>query len=196
MKLILASQSPRRKELLSMIVPEFAVRVSQEEERLAPGVPPEEAVRALAQAKAEAVAAELTPQEREAADWCVIGADTVVVIDGKILGKPHSHEECVAMLRRLSGREHIVYTGVAVLAPERRRAFCETTRVTFYPLSEQEIQWYASTQEPYDKAGSYGIQGLGSVLVQGIRGDFYNVMGLPVARLYRALRDLGALPRA
>ena len=196
MKLILASQSPRRKELLSMIVPEFEVRVSQEEERLTPGVPPEEAVRALAQVKAESVAESLSPEEREdPSGWCVVGADTVVVIDGKILGKPHSHEECVAMLQRLSGREHIVYTGVAVLTPDRRRAFCETTRVTFYPLSEQEVQWYASTREPYDKAGAYGIQGPGSVLVQGIRGDFFNVMGLPVARLYRALRDLGALPR-
>ena len=192
MKFILASQSPRRRELLAMIVPEFLVRVSPDEEVLPPGVPPEEAVQTLALAKAQGVARTLPQNLREDPQgWCVMGADTVVTIDGAILGKPHSRAECCQMLGRLSGRTHTVCTGVAVLTQEAQRVFCQTTQVAFYPLTQEEICRYADTPEPYDKAGAYGIQGQGSVLVREIQGDFYTVMGLPVARLYRVLKEMG-----
>ncbi len=195
MELILASQSPRRRELLGMITEDFTVRVSQADETLTPGVTPEEGVKSLALRKAQAVADALPHGPGQApGGWCVVGADTLVVITGEILGKPRDHDDCVAMLRRLSGREHTVYTGVAVLTSGgASRVFCEATQVQFYPLTEEEIQDYAATGEPYDKAGAYGIQGRGGVLVRGIHGDFYNVMGLPVGRLYRSLRELGAL---
>lgn len=183
--LILASQSPRRRELLTNITPEFTVRVSQAEEDLAPGTPPEEAVEQLALRKAQAVL-RLRPEPE---DWVVIGSDTVVAIDGKILGKPRGREDCLIMLETLSGREHTVHTGVALLRGERERVFRETAQVEFWPLSPEERAWYADTPEPYDKAGGYGVQGLGSLLVKGIRGDYFTVMGLPVSRLWRELRD-------
>lgn len=183
--LILASQSPRRKELLSTILPDFATQVSAADETLPDEITPVEAVRHLAAKKAEAVLS-LQPDPEEVV---VIGSDTVVAIDGKILGKPHTPEECTEMLRALSGREHAVHTGVALLRGTSRRVFQETTFVQFWPLTEEEIAWYASTPEPYDKAGGYGIQGLGSRLVKGITGDYFTVMGLPVSRLWRELRS-------
>lgn len=182
--LILASQSPRRRELLSGIVPAFTVQVSDVDETLDPGTPPERAVEELALRKAGAVLALQADPE----DCVVVGSDTVVTIDGKILGKPHSREECLAMLDLLSGRVHRVHTGAALLRGEQSRVFHETAEVEFWPLSREEREWYASTPEPYDKAGGYGIQGLGSVLVKGIRGDFFTIMGLPVSRLWRELR--------
>ncbi len=183
-QVILASQSPRRRELMEKITPGFAVQVSAADESLPSGTPPEEAVRQLALRKARAVLA----QQQAPAGCVVIGADTVVAIDGQTLGKPHSREECLAMLERLSGREHVVYTGVALLQGERERLFREAARVEFWPLTPEEMRWYADTPEPYDKAGGYGIQGLGSVLVKGIAGDYFTVMGLPVSRLWRELR--------
>lgn len=184
-KLILASQSPRRQELLRNITPDFTVQVSQVEENLAPGTSPGEAVEQLALRKAQAVFC-LQPDPE---DCIVIGSDTVVAIDGRILGKPHSREECLGMLEALSGREHTVYTGVALLGGGRERLFRERAQVEFWPLSPAERGWYAATPEPYDKAGGYGVQGLGSLLVRAIRGDYFTVMGLPVARLWRELRD-------
>ena len=128
------------------------------------------------------------PQKQTAA---VIGSDTVVYIDGEILGKPHSREEAVSMISRLSGRSHTVCTGVTVITAEETRTFHETTEVHFYPLSPQEVEWYCSLKEPYDKAGAYGIQAAGALLVQGLTGDYFNVMGLPVAALARHLREMG-----
>lgn len=190
-KIILGSGSPRRKELLALITPEYTVQSADADETLAPGTPPIEAVEQLSRLKADAVWA-LHPSERE--NLAVIGADTIVFIDGQILGKPHSHEEAVAMIRRLSGRTHVVCTGVTVITAEQSVTFHQQTEVKFYALSEREIEWYCSLAEPYDKAGAYGIQGAGAVLIEGINGDYFNVMGLPVAKLARALRALSVLP--
>lgn len=189
-KLILASQSPRRRELLEMMTRDFAVEVSQADETLPAGIHPAQGVRELALRKARAVA-ELQP--REGQDWCVIGADTLVALDRRILGKPRDAAQCREMLEALSGRRHTVYTAVALVTPARHRVFCQEAQVEFYPLTPEEIAAYAATDEPYDKAGAYGIQGRGALLVRGITGDFYTVMGLPVAQLYRELVGLGAL---
>lgn len=192
MKFILASQSPRRKELLSRVVSDFDVRVSHVEEVVPAGLQPQEVVMHLAKIKAEAVARELR-LEQPAQRFAVIGADTVVVLDHQIMGKPKDRADCVRMLSALSGREHAVYTGVAVVVDGRTESFYERTAVRFLPLSDEEINWYASLDEPYDKAGAYGIQGYGSLLVEGICGDYFNVMGLPVASLRRRLLSLGVL---
>ncbi len=192
MKFILASQSPRRKELLSRVVSDFDVRVSHVEEVVPAGLQPQEVVMHLAKIKAEAVAKELK-QEQPAQRFAVIGADTVVALDHQIMGKPKDRADCVRMLSALSGREHAVYTGVAVVVDGRTESFYERTAVRFLPLSDEEINWYASLDEPYDKAGAYGIQGYGSLLVEGICGDYFNVMGLPVASLRRRLLSLGVL---
>lgn len=191
-KIILASQSPRRRALMESIAPGFTVEVSGTEEGLAPGTPPGEAVEQLALRKARAVAA----RQDGPSGWVVIGADTVVAVDGRTLGKPRDREECVGMLERLSGREHLVYTGVALVKGAEERVFREEARVRFWPLTPEEIRWYAGTPEPYDKAGGYGIQGLGAVLVREIAGDYFTVMGLPVSRLWRELRAFapGTLP--
>lgn len=188
-KIILASASPRRHELLGLITPDFTVQSADADETIAPGTAPIEAVEQLSRIKADAVW-QLHPERGELA---VIGADTIVFIDGEILGKPHSHDEAVSMIHRLSGRTHTVCTGVTVMTAERSLTFHQQTEVTFYPLSEREIDWYCSLKEPYDKAGAYGIQGAGAQLIEGINGDYFNVMGLPVAKLSRALRELNAL---
>ena len=192
MKFILASQSPRRKELLARVVSDFDVRVSHVEEVVPAGLQPQEVVMHLAKIKAEAVARELR-LEQPAQRFAVIGADTVVALDHQIMGKPKDRADCVRMLSALSGREHAVYTGVAVVVDGRTESFYERTAVRFLPLSDEEINWYASLDEPYDKAGAYGIQGYGSLLVEGICGDYFNVMGLPVASLRRRLLSMGVL---
>ncbi len=192
MKFILASQSPRRKELLSRVVSDFDVRVSHVEEVVPAGLQPQEVVMHLAKIKAEAVARELR-LEQPAQRFAVIGADTVVVLDHQIMGKPKDRADCVRMLSALSGREHAVYTGVAVVVDGWTESFYERTAVRFLQLSDEEINWYASLDEPYDKAGAYGIQGYGSLLVEGICGDYFNVMGLPVASLRRRLLSMGVL---
>lgn len=192
MKFILASQSPRRKELLSRVVSDFDVRVSHVEEVVPAGLQPQEVVMHLAKIKAEAVAQELR-LEQPAQRFAVIGADTVVALDHQIMGKPKDRADCVRMLSALSGREHAVYTGVAVVVDGRTESFYERTAVRFLPLSDEKINWYASLDEPYDKAGAYGIQGYGSLLVEGICGDYFNVMGLPVASLRRRLLSMGVL---
>ena len=192
MKFILASQSPRRKELLSRVVSDFDVCVSHVEEVVPAGLQPQEVVMHLAKIKAEAVARELR-LEQPAQRFAVIGADTVVALDHQIMGKPKDRADCVRMISALSGREHAVYTGVAVVVDGRTESFYERTAVRFLPLSDEEINWYASLDEPYDKAGAYGIQGYGSLLVEGICGDYFNVMGLPVASLRRRLLSMGVL---
>ena len=184
--IILASKSPRRQELMNHITSDFEVIVSEVEEILPGGILPEEAPVYLSGIKAEAVAADRP-------DRVVIGADTVVILDGAVLGKPRDEQDAVRMLRALSGKVHTVVTGCCIIKDGKQVAFSEMTRVEFYSLSDREIMEYIATGEPFDKAGAYGIQGKGSVLVKRIEGDFFNVMGLPVGRLKRELEGIGAL---
>ncbi|MBR3935146.1 MAG: septum formation inhibitor Maf [Oscillospiraceae bacterium] len=177
---ILASGSPRRKELLSLIIPEYEVLVSGCEEFVPEGTPAEKVPAILAEQKALAVA-KLRPEDT------VIGSDTVVVLGGEIFGKPKDKAHAHSMLRALSGKKHFVYTGVAVAEKGSVRSFVQKTEVEFYELSDENIDNYIATGEPMDKAGAYGIQGKGSVLVKGITGDYFNVMGLPVAETARFL---------
>ena len=178
---ILASASPRRKELLGLITKEFKIIPSCVEEAVPDGVPPEKQPEYLARLKAEDIAKKY-PHD------IVIGADTSVIIDDCVLGKPDGREQAKAMLSRLSGRTHKVETGCAVIKNGECRSFSSVTEVEFYPLEDKEIEEYIATGEPFDKAGAYGIQGKGGLLVKAIRGDWYNVVGLPVARLARTLK--------
>lgn len=186
MELILASQSPRRRELLTQMgLGEFRICAPDVDEHLDGRPTPQELVTTLSRRKADAVAA-------QAGDGAlVIAADTVVSVDGVILGKPRSQADAKRMLTVLSGRSHEVYTGLTVLYGERAMTECEMTQVTFRPLTGEEIDCYIRTGEPMDKAGAYGIQGFGSLLVEGLHGDYFNVMGLPVCRLGRILAGLG-----
>lgn len=184
--LILASQSPRRRELLGLITPWFRVAPTGCDETLCCADPAEHA-RQLALRKAQSALASLEPAPSDA----VIAADTIVALEDALLEKPASPAQAKEMLTRLSGREHRVFTGVAVAYQGRLHAFVEQTRVVFYPLSETEIDQYVATGEPMDKAGAYGIQGKGALLVESITGDYCNVVGLPVARLARLLNRLG-----
>lgn len=177
---ILASASPRRKELLGLITKEFKIIPSGVEETVPDGVPPEKQPEYLARLKAEDIA-------KKYPHGTVIGADTSVIIDDCVLGKPDGREQARAMLSRLSGRTHKVVTGCAVIKNGECRSFSSVTEVEFYPLEDKEIEEYIATGEPFDKAGAYGIQGKGGLLVKAIRGDWYNVVGLPVARLARVL---------
>ena len=179
---ILASKSPRRNELLHRITDDFEIIVSDVDEILPDGIAPKEAPVYLAALKANAVA-------QEQKGRTVIGADTVVILDGVILGKPKDEDDAYAMLRALSGRTHTVITGCCITDGARELRFSESTRVTFYELSDREIGEYIATGDPMDKAGSYGIQEKATLFVKGIEGDFFNVMGLPIAKLYRKLKE-------
>lgn len=181
---VLASQSPRRKELLEQAGIDFTIQPSVKEEIYDPADRPEKIVSSLALQKAE----EVFLQHPEAV---VIGSDTMVAVDGSMLGKPRDEEEAASMLRKLSGRTHQVHTGAAILSREGRTVFTETVQVTFYPLTESEIKSYIQSKEPADKAGAYGIQGLGAVLVERIEGDYFSIVGLPVAKVVRALKKHG-----
>jgi septum formation protein len=187
MKLILASSSLRRAEILRDAGIEFEAIPSHVDERRLEGEPVETMVRRLAEAKARAVAA------RVKGSAIVIGADTVVVLGADVLGKPVSIEDARDMLSLLSGRTHAVLTGLAAISlPDgATRIEPERTRVTFAPLTPQEIEEYLASGEPMDKAGAYAIQGRGGRFVTGIEGCYFNVVGLPLARLYRILRELG-----
>lgn len=178
---ILASASPRRRELLTLAGVDFTVKTADVEEKTVPGLTPEDTVKQLAEIKATAVA-EKNPS------CTVIGADTVVASDGKILGKPKTCEEAYEMLKSLSGKTHHVYTGVCIVKNKEKAVFAEETAVTFYELSDDEIYSYVDTGDCYDKAGAYGIQSGGCTLVKKIDGDYFNVVGLPVARLVRELK--------
>lgn len=180
--LILASASPRRKELLELVQIPFEIHVSEVEEKIEETASPAEVVMSLAAQKAADVA-------RHYPHAVVLGADTIVTYGARMLGKPNSKEEAVEMLRLLSGNIHEVYTGVALVSEGETFTFYERTEVTFWKLSEEEIQAYVETGEPLDKAGSYGIQGKGATLVKKINGDYYSVVGLPVARIVRELRS-------
>ena len=184
--LILASASPRRRELLTQAGLTFQVVPSHWEETAPNGLSPQERVRFLARGKAQDVA-RLCPND------VIIGADTLVFLDDQPLGKPHSEQEAAAMLQSLSGRTHSVSTGVCILAPGKEICFAVTTEVTFYPLEGADIAAYIATGEPMDKAGAYGIQGRGAVFVRGICGDYNNVVGLPLAETVRALRQISAV---
>ena len=185
MKLILASGSPRRVELLEKMGLTFQVEPSNTDETLEPGLTPQQEVVHLSLGKAQAVAA------GHSEPAVVLSADTVVELDGKILGKPHSEAEAAEMLRALSGRSHRVLTGVTVMGSEGTMTHCEEAEVYFRPLTEEEIQWYVGTGEPMDKAGAYGIQGYAAMFIEKIHGDYYNVMGLPVCRVGLMLRQAG-----
>ena len=185
MQIILASQSPRRKELLGQMgISDFIIRPAVGEEKAAPGLTPAQLVEALSLHKGLEVAS-------TAPGDLVIAADTVVAVDGQVLGKPHSKEEAVQMLTALSGRTHTVYTGVTLCRDGDVLTEHEATQVRFRPLTAREIEAYVATGEPMDKAGSYGIQGYGALLVEGIEGDYSNVVGLPVCRLGRMLARFG-----
>ena len=181
MQLILASQSPRRKELLGLFHIPFTVRVADIDEAMDPAKAPFDEVARVSRLKAQAI-------PRENGD-VVIAADTIVVCCGKILGKPHSEAEAVDMLRLLSGRDHQVMTGVTVLTDDTCITFTDVTDIHFRELSHGEIRRYVATGEPMDKAGSYGIQGGAALFAEKMVGDYYNVMGLPVCRLWMALRQ-------
>lgn len=190
MKLILASASPRRSEILRNAGLQFEIRKTDvDESRLADELPGDY-VRRLALTKALSAAADYREFDGEA---LVLGADTVVVVDADILGKPASQDDARTMLRRLSGRIHEVHTGLALLRTPgaERRVLEEITRVHFASLSEQEIEDYIATGEPFDKAGAYAIQGIGGRYVTRIEGCYFNVMGLPLAKLWPLLRELG-----
>ena len=182
MDIILASASPRRSELMTLAGFRFDVICADIDEIVPEKALPQEVVMSLALQKAQAVAKD----HRKSA---VVGSDTVVALDGKILGKPRSESEAAEMLRSLSGRIHKVFTGVAIVCGEKVTSFFEETEVEFYPLTDQEILDYVATGEPMDKAGAYGIQGRGAVLVKRINGDYFNVMGLPISKVYRELKD-------
>ena len=183
MGLILASGSPRRKEILENAGYKFEIITADADETLPEKISPEEAVKFLAELKGDAV--------KKDNGGVVISADTVVAFGEKILGKPKSEEDAKGMLKMLSGNIHSVYTGVCVQDEEKKIIFAEKTDVKFYELSEKEIDNYVLTGEPMDKAGSYGIQGKGAVLVEKIDGDYLNVVGLPLARLSRVLKQFG-----
>lgn len=176
--IILASQSPRRQELLKLITNDFEIKVSNVDESLPSGISPKNAVLYLSKIKAE-------PFKNDSD--IIIGADTVVALDGKILGKPKNEENAREMLRFLSGKAHSVFTGVTVIKGDIAKSFAVETKVKFFDLTDEEIDEYIKTGESADKAGAYGIQGYGSLLVEKIDGDYFNVVGLPVSRLAREL---------
>lgn len=182
--IILASSSPRRRELLSMIGLHYVIETSGEEEIQPHGLPPAEFVKTLALQKAQPVA-DLHPED------CVIGADTIVYLEGDILGKPHTPEVAKAFLTRMQGKQHVVFTGVAVLKNGKADVrHCET-RVAFAPMTQREIEAYVATGEPLDKAGAYGVQGPGGIFVERVEGNYFNVIGLPLPLLYKMLIDAG-----
>ena len=182
MQLILASASPRRKELLGLFHVPFTIRVADIDETMDPNLAPAEEVGRVSRMKALAV-----PRESEDV---VIAADTIVVCNHRVLGKPHSPEEAVETLRLLSGRDHQVMTGVTVARGNAVETFTEITDLHFRELTEKEILAYVATGEPMDKAGSYGIQGGAALFCSHMVGDYYNVMGLPVCRLGETLRRM------
>ena len=179
MRVILASQSPRRRELLGLFRIPFTVRAADIDETMDPAADPAAEVARVSLAKAQA-----TPRQPEDV---VIAADTIVVLDGAVLGKPADREDAVRMLTALSGRDHQVMTGLAVLRGEQTLFHTEITDIHFRPLSEREIREYVATGEPMDKAGAYGIQGGAALFAEKMHGDYYNVMGLPVCKLWQML---------
>lgn len=200
-RIILASASPRRKELLSQIGMDFEVRVSAADEKTQ-CTEPSKIVRELSRIKARDVFAAFPEKDR--GNVLIIGADTIVCLDGRIMGKPQNKEQAEEMLDALQGNTHQVYTGVALIWQEparglsqavvREHSFYEKTSVSLFPMTVQEIADYVNTGEPLDKAGAYGIQGKFAAYIRGIEGDFYNVVGLPTGRLYQELKKVLPAP--
>lgn len=182
-KVVLASQSPRRQELIKLIFDSVEILPADCDETLPEGIGAREAVEYLSKIKNDA-SAKLTEKEN-----LVISADTVVAVDNEILGKPVDKEDARRMISLLSGKVHQVYTGVTLSLNEKTKTFSEKTDVEFFDLTENEIEEYISSKEPYDKAGAYGIQGKAGLLVKGINGDYYNVVGFPIARLKREFEE-------
>ena len=182
MQLILASASPRRRELLEKFGVPFLIRAADIDETMDPGKAPFDEVGRVSRRKALATEKEF--------DDILIAADTIVVCEGKVLGKPRDEEDAAAMLRLLSGRDHQVMTGCTVLRGDRCETFTEVTDIHFRELSDKEIARYVASKEPMDKAGSYGIQGGAALFCERMVGDYYNVMGLPVCRLGQVLKEL------
>lgn len=179
-KYVLASQSPRRKQLLEWAEVDFEIVVEPTEETFPPGLSPEEAAVSIARQKAAAV--------RPQTDKTIIAADTIVVLGEEIIGKPVDRDDAVTILQKLSGRHHRVITGVVISGGGREAAFADVTDVEFHPLTTAQLQFYVDKYKPYDKAGAYAIQEwIGVVGIKRIKGDFYNVMGLPVSRVVQAL---------
>lgn len=182
-RVILASASPRRQELIKLIFDNTEVLPAQCDETLPQGIGAREAVEYLSNIKNQAILSEVN------GDCLIISADTVVAVNNEILGKPVDKGDARRMISLLSGRIHQVYTGVTISYKDKVKTFSEKTDVEFFPLTEEETEEYISTSEPYDKAGGYGIQGKAGLLIKGINGDYYNVVGLPVARLKRELQE-------
>ena len=186
-RIILASNSPRRKELLAGLGIEFDVKVLPDvDESYPPDLPVAQVAAYIAREKAEAYRRVMAP------DDLVITADTIVVVGDEVMGKPHDADDARRMLRKLSGRTHLVITGVCLLTATALRSFSVTTEVTFKPLTDEEIDHYVRVYRPFDKAGAYGIQEwIGYIGVTGLRGSYFNVMGLPVQRIYTELSTIG-----
>lgn len=183
-KIILASQSPRRKQLLEWAEIPFDILVRETDEHFPPGLSPSEVAIYIARNKALAI-------QEEAGERIVLAADTIVVLDDHIIGKPVHREDAVSMLLALSGEKHFVVTGVVIRKGDAEIAFADMTEVDFHELTESEIEFYVDKYKPYDKAGAYAIQEwIGVVGIRAIRGDFYNVMGLPVSRVVRELHRI------
>ena len=184
-KIILASQSPRRKQLLEWAEVPFEVVVNETDERFPPGLTPEEVAIYIARNKALAV------QEKRKPDEVILAADTIVLLGENIIGKPVHREDAVSILLALSGEKHKVITGVVIRKGEREITFADTTEVEFHNITVSEIEFYVDKYKPYDKAGAYAIQEwIGVVGIKSINGDFYNVMGLPVSRVVKELKKL------
>jgi septum formation protein len=192
MRLVLASASPRRAELLRAAGFDFEILVVDVDEAVHPGERPEDYVRRLAMEKSARAMEQIT--STVVLDTIVLGADTAVVIDGDILGKPRDDEDASSMLRRLSGRSHAVMTGVSLRGPGREASRVETTTVEFLPLGEADIAWYVESGEGRDKAGAYAIQGLASRYIPGIRGSYSNVVGLPIAAVHELVAEIASSP--
>ncbi len=189
---ILASQSPRRKALLEWAELPFEIIVSEAEENYPFNLSMEEVPVFIAKNKATAVKAKILQERGSVQHTCIIAADTVVVLDETILGKPIDKAAAMSSLQKLAGRIHEVITGVVVLYNEHEIAFSETTKVEFHPLTKEQIEFYVDKYQPYDKAGAYAIQEwIGVVGIKKIEGDFYNVMGLPVSKLMQKIKQLG-----
>ncbi|MGZ8544141.1 MAG: Maf family protein [Flavisolibacter sp.] len=185
--IILASQSPRRKQLLEWAEIPFDVVVKTTSEEFPPGLSHEEAAIHIARQKAEAV-------QDSVQGKIIIAADTIVVLDNDIIGKPENRNDAINILARLSGRQHMVITGVVIRKGTKEIAFAEITEVNFHQLTDSQVAFYVDKYQPYDKAGAYAIQEwIGVVGIQSVRGDFYNVMGLPVSRVVQALNSLNAI---
>ena len=190
-KIILASQSPRRQQLLQWAEIPFEVIIPDSDETYPAGLSPFEIAEHIAFNKAMAVKEKLTKEKPAGDEYTIIGADTIVVLGNKIIGKPANKDEAINTLQHLSGKTHSVITGVCLLSAGQRKVFFEETLVDFFKLSKEQIEHYVNAYQPYDKAGAYAIQEwIGVIGIKSIRGDFYNVMGLPVSRLIKELHAL------